>query len=46
MLDSIGPPPVHQLHPIGCKVYIYIPDEARPASTKLQPRATEEIFIG
>jgi hypothetical protein len=46
MLDSIGPPPVHQLHPISYKAYIYIPNKARPASSKLQPRATEEIFIG
>jgi hypothetical protein len=46
MLDSIGPPPVHHFHPFGCKAYIHIPDEARPAGSKLQPRATEGIFVG
>jgi hypothetical protein len=27
-------------------IYIHIPDEARPAGSKLQPRATEGIFVG
>jgi hypothetical protein len=46
ILDSIGPPPIYYLDPFGCKVYIHIPDEARPTSSKLQPRATEGIFVG
>jgi hypothetical protein len=45
MLDSIDPPPVYHLHSFGCKAYIHISDEARPASSKLQPRAVEETFV-
>jgi hypothetical protein len=45
MLDCIDPPPVHHLYPFSCKAYIHIPDEARPAGSKLQPRATKRIFV-
>ena len=39
-------PSVLHLHPFGQKCFVHIPRTARPAGSKLSPRATEGFFVG
>lgn len=39
-------PTVQHLQPFGRKCYVHIPEEKRPAGTKLLPRALEGTFVG
>lgn len=39
-------PSIHHLQPFGRECYVHIPEDKRPAGSKLSPRAMKGIFIG
>lgn len=46
LLNGSDVPKVSHLHPFGCKSFVHIPPETRPAGSKLQPREIEGLFMG